>query len=297
MKMYYFILAGALAFSSCGKNAEKSYDMSLAATTAEPPPPPPSPAQASADGEFTMEEAGEQLKEGVISKNAISSEQVKVAEKIKKTAYLMLTVEDYKKARISIEKIIKSGKAYIGNENEQNSTYSISNTMIIRVQNKEFDAMVNQLLTVASHINSKSITAEDVTAQYIDIQSRLKSKREIEKRYLDILSKASKVSDILEIERNLGQIREEIEAKEGELKLLADQVDYSTINLTFHQEFEYTPTDKPGFWGRFGNAFVNGWHGFLTFLVGVAYAWPLWLILGLTGYGLVRFIKRKRAKK
>jgi hypothetical protein len=107
------------------------------------------------------------------------------------------------------------------------------------------------------------------------------------------LSKASKVTDILEIEQNLGHIREEIEAKEGELKLLSDQVDYSTINLTFQQDFEYTPTDKPGFGGRLGNAFVNGWHGFLSFLIGVAYAWPLWLMLGLGGYFFVKWLKRK----
>ncbi len=189
--------------------------------------------------------------------------QIKIPSKIRKTANLNITVDDYKKARTEIEKIIKTNNAYIGNENEQNSTYSITNDMVIRVVNKDFEGMVNRLLGVATNVNSKNISAEDVTAQFVDIQSRLKSKKEIEKRYLDILNKASKVTDVLEIEQKLGEIREEIEAKEGELKYLGDQVDYSTINLTFHQDFEYTPTDKPGFFGRIGHAFGNGWNGFL----------------------------------
>jgi hypothetical protein len=186
MKISYLLVAGTLLLGSCGKNAEKkSYDMSLA-TVAEPPPPPPMAEGIAADEVSSVEQ---NAAAGVVSKITSLAEHQKVAEKIRKNAYLMLTVEDYKKARASIERIVASGKAYIGSENEQNSVYSISNTMIIRVQNKEFDAMVSQLLGIASHVNSKSITAEDVTAQYIDIQSRLKSKREIEKRYLGINDK------------------------------------------------------------------------------------------------------------
>lgn len=227
---------------------------------------------------------------------ALAYTPVKIPAKIKKTANFNFSVDDYQKARAEIEKMVKSKNAYIGNENEQNTTYSISNDMVIRVMNKDFDELVIKLPNIASNVNSKNISAEDVTAEFVDIQSRLKSKKEIEQRYLDILQKASKVTDILEIEEKLGEIREEIEAKEGELKYLSDQVDYSTINLNFHQEFEYKPTDKPGFFGRLGTAFGNGWSGFLAFVVQLVYAWPLWIILGLVSYFLVKFIKRKIRK-
>lgn len=306
MKTMYSLLLAFVMFSSCGG---KSADFkSLEPSTTESnnlemsPPPPPAPptdspmnSQAVGGNSKSNEEEGD----GSVNKSDQISvvEKIKIPEKIKKTAYLNITVEDYKKARTEIEKIVKSGNAYIGGENEQNSTYSISNNMVIRVLNKDFDTMINKLLTVASNVNSKNVSAEDVTAQFVDIQSRLKSKKEIEKRYLDILQKAVKVSDILEIEQKLGQIREEIEAKEGELKYLSDQVNYSTINLNFHQEFEYTPTDRPGFFGRLGSAFGNGWSGFLSFIVGVIYVWPLWIILGVGAFILVKFIKRISKKK
>lgn len=222
--------------------------------------------------------------------------QEKIPEKIKKTADINLTVDDYKEARSSVEKIVKSGNGYISGENEQNNTYSIFNTMVIRVTNKDFDRMVNSIAAIKGHVNSKNIYTEDVTAQFVDITARLKSKKEVEKRYLELLQKAAKVSDILEVEEQLRVIREEIEAKEGELKYLNDQVDYSTINLSFHQDFEYTPQDRPGFFGRMGTAFGNGWSGFLSFLVGMMYAWPLWVILSIGGYFLYKFI-RKQIKK
>ena len=300
----YSVLLAIVMFSSCGSNSadfnslQPSMEKNLGGEMSPPPPPPPADGAVKFTPPAINEEASkDEVGAGDARGQMAIVEKIKIAEKIKKTANLNITVDDYKKARTEIEKIVKSGNAYIGSENEQNSTYSITNNMVIRVMNKDFDVMVNKLLTVASNVNSKNISAEDVTAQFVDIQSRLKSKREIEKRYLDILQKASKVSDILEIEQKLGEIREEIEAKEGELKYLSDQVNYSTINLDFHQEFEYTPTDRPGFFGRMGNAFGNGWSGFLSFIVGVIYVWPLWIILGLGAFFLVKLIKRLSKKK
>jgi hypothetical protein len=300
MKIMYPLMLAFVMLTSCGSREDKSNNMSegpadktVAMDMSAPPSP---PKETEAAGQVSSEDTKHEENEPITTGN-YATPVVKIPEKIKKTAEINITVEDYKKARTEIEKIIKSGNGYIGSENEQNNTYNITNNMVIRVMNKDFDGMINKLMTVASNVNSKNITAEDVTAQFVDIQSRLKSKKEIEKRYLDILQKAVKVTDILEIEQKLGQIREEIEAKEGELKYLADQVDYSTINLNFHQEFEYTPTDKPGFFGRLGSAFGNGWSGFLTFLVGFVYAWPLWIILGLMAYFLFKFIKRQLKKK
>jgi hypothetical protein len=237
-------------------------------------------------------------KKGSRNEEILNSSGVKekIPEKIKKTADINITVDDYKEARTAIENIVRSGHGYISGENEQNNTYNITNTMIIRVANKQFEGMVSNLTAIKGHVNSRNVYTEDVTAEFVDITARLKSKKEVEKRYLEILQKANKVSDILEVEDQLRVIREEIEAKEGQLKYLNDQVEYSTINLSFHQDFEYKPEDRPGFFGRMGNAFGNGWNGFLSFLVGMMYAWPLWIILSIGGYFLYKFVKRQLKK-
>lgn len=219
-----------------------------------------------------------------------------MAAMIKKTADIDITVDDYAAARAAVERIVKSSQAYISGENEQNSTYRISNHLVIRVSNQSFESLIAGLSGIASHVNSKNSYSEDVTADYVDISARLKSKKEVEQRYIELLAHAQKVSDILEIEEQLRVIREEIEAKEAQLNYLKDQVTYSTVNLDLHQDFEYIPSDEPGFFGRIGHAFGNGWKGFLSLLIGLVYVWPLWLILGIVSYVLLRFL-RKRIKK
>ncbi len=297
-----------LIMASCGdrstgfafdKSKEGSFETMLSSEEAPPPPPKDESVMFNSPVVSDLRAAGSANNEAGLTTSMTQtvSAPVKMAEKIKKTADVNISVEDYKVARAAIDRIVKTGNAYISGENEQNSTYSITNSMCIRVSNKDFDAMVNSLAGIASHVNSKNIYLEDVTAEFVDITTRLKTKKEVEKRYLELLQKAAKISDILEVEQQLRVIREEIEAKEGQLKLLNDQVAYSTINLNFTQSFEYTPQDEPGFFGRIGHAFGNGWNGFLSFLIGLVYVWPLWLILGLTAYFLVRFIKRKLRKK
>lgn len=295
MKTIHLSLIALLMLASCHSNESKSADTNIAYEespivmneTVQFSPPTDAKDQSGA-GNFEVASLSK-------SKNT-EQQKIKIPEKIKKTANLSFTVDDYLKARTEIEKLVKSGNGYIANDNEQKNTYSINNNLIIRVVNKDFENLINNLLKVASDVNSKNILVEDVTAEFVDIQARLNSKKAIEARYIALLGKAQKVSDMLEIEEKLGEIREEIEAKEGELKYLSDQVDYSTINLYVHQDFEYIPSENPGFWGRMGNAFGNGWNGFLTFIVGLMYAWPLWIILGIGTFILVRFIK-KRLKK
>lgn len=310
MKKICVLFLGMLLLAACGSksgNFDFESKESMADDISPPPPPMDETTKGLTQGTYNVsvmdasgatatEEAPAGDNVAANQANSARMERLKVPEKIKKTADINITVEDYKQARAAIEKIVKSGAAYISSENEQNSTYSLSNTMVIRVVNKQFDNMVNSVTSVASHVNSKNIYTEDVTAQFVDITSRLKTKREVEKRYLEILKKANKITEILEVEDKIRIIQEEIEAKEGQLKYLNDQVDYSTINLSFHQDFEYTPMDEPGFFGRLGNAFGNGWKGFLSFIVGIVYAWPLWIVLGIGIYFLVKFVKRQLKK-
>lgn len=298
--MKSFLLSVVL-LTACGtKSRESKNDEVALNVVALDEAAPPSAEKSIASGlttQFTDVSKESEASEQEPAGNGIKSNVgIKVPEKIKKTADISLTVDDYKIARLAIDRIVKAGNAYIGGENEQNTTYTISNTMVIRVANKDFDRVVNALTAIDARVNSKNIYTEDVTAQFVDITARLKSKKEVEQRYIALLQKAAKVSDILEVEEQLRVIREEIEAKEGELKYLNDQVDYSTINLSFHQDFEYTPASNPGFFGRMGNAFGNGWNGFLSFLVSMMYAWPLWIMLSIGAYFLYRFIKKQIKK-
>ncbi|MFH2096460.1 MAG: DUF4349 domain-containing protein, partial [Bacteroidota bacterium] len=91
-------------------------------------------------------------------------------------------------------------------------------------------------------------------------------------------------------------IREEIEAKEGRLKFLQDQVAYSTITVEIKQYFE-SDKNEPGFFEEVGDALGTGWEGFLAIIVGLLYLWPLWLFLAVGLYVLLRLLGRSKRKQ
>jgi hypothetical protein len=215
-------------------------------------------------------------------------------KKIIRNADIRFQVEDYKKSTAAIVKSVKDSGGYISNSREDNNNYGLSTTMTIRVNSPQFDGLIDGLLKEAKFVNYKNITAEDITALFVDTEARLKTKKEVEKRYIDILKQAKTIEEILRVEDQLGSIREEIEAKEGQLKLMNDQVSYSTISLQFYESVEAVTQPEDGFFARIKKGIKTGWEMLVGFIVGVFYVWPL---LFLAGLGVFLFRRWRKDKK
>jgi hypothetical protein len=220
---------------------------------------------------------------------------LRIPEKIIKTADLNIEVEEYRTAIKEIRSKIKKSGAYISSENENNSSNYTSNIMTIRVPSENLEKLLDDLSAGVQRVDSKTISSDDVTAEYVDIASRLKTKKEVEARYLDLLKKAGSITDILEVEEKLRVIREEIEATEGRLKLMNDQASLSTINLNVYEK--YSDVYEPGFFTKAGEGLSAGWEGLKVFMIAMVYLWPLWLIL-ITGlWILFRILKKRKIRK
>ena len=129
--------------------------------------------------------------------------------------------------------------------------------------------------------------------EFVDLQARLKAKRTLEDRYLELLKKANNVKEMLEIERELSNIREEIEAKQGRLQYLENKVSMSTVNIEF-----YKTTAETGITQSYGqkmkNALQGGWNGISVFFLGILYLWPLFLVAIIVVIILRIFLKRRK---
>lgn len=229
--------------------------------------------------------------------NANSNIILKQPQKIIKTAYLNYRVEDINESYKKILIIIKKHDAIISSENQENISYRIQNSIIIRVMPEKLDALVTDLSKESIYLNNKRITSDNVTAEFVDAQSRLKTKKEVELRYIELLKKANTIDEILNVERELRVIREEIEAFEGKLKLMNDQVTYSTINLNIYQEIKSSLNPDDGFFSKIWKAIKGGWKGLQLLLIGLIYLWPLLLGIGIGTYILMRFLKRNKKKQ
>lgn len=229
----------------------------------------------------------------------VTEDTISIEAQIIKTANINIQVKEFKEGTGKITQIAKANGGYISSSNEQNNGYSIQGEIIIRILSKNFDKTIKELLAIAVYVSSKSENAENVTEEFVDILTRLRTKKQVEKRYLEILGQAKSIKDILEVEEQLRIIREEIEAKEGRLKYLKDQVRFSTINLSYYQTNDkYEKAPEPSFFSKIGDALVEGWQGLLVFFVGLAYLWPLWIVCVILAWWLrKRWGKGETAKK
>lgn len=120
-----------------------------------------------------------------------------------------------------------------------------------------------------------STSTEDITLHYVDTESHLKALKVEEESLLNLLEKATKLSDIFEIQRELTEVRYQIESCESQLRVYDNQVDYSTIHVTVNEVDRETSVEKKGFWPEAGARFFDnlyavgqGLRGFALWLIG-----------------------------
>lgn len=223
----------------------------------------------------------------------ISAPSETVPQKIIKESYLRFETQDLDKTYRNIEKSIRTNNGFIQNDNSNKSYNSISRHLIIRIPTNNFQRVIDSISLGVEFFDTKRISAKDVTEEFIDLEARLKAKQTLEKRYLELLSKAKNVKEMLEIERELSNIREEIEAKQGRLKYLQDKVSLSTLEIEF-----YKNTSESGITVSYGskmwNAIKSGFNGLSMFFLGILHIWPFIIILGILGFFVKRWIKKSK---
>lgn len=215
--------------------------------------------------------------------------------KIIKTANLRFATANIDESYALVQKSAQKYKAILQNDNTGKDYYSVYRNVTLRIPKQHFDAFINDLSKGVAYFDRKEISAQDVSEEFVDLEARLKAKQTLENRYLELLAKANKVSEILEIEKELATIREEIEAKEGQLNYLQSQVSMSTVTIEMYVENASGNNATVSYGRKMGNAIKSGFNGLSTFFLGILYIWPFILILAIVFF-IVRYIIRKKQK-
>jgi len=244
-------------------------------------------------------ELSEKESGGVFEETNIDGAQLSPApkqeQKIIKTGHLAFETKDPDATHRKIMDLTKSHDGFVQNDNSGKSYNRLYRTITVRVPTEKFQSFIDAVSEGVPYFDQKDISRKDVTEEFIDLEARLKAKRELERRYLELLTKAKNVKEMLEIERELSTIREEIEAKQGRLNYLQNKVSLSTVNIEF-----YKLTSETGVTLSYGqkmkNAFKGGWDGISVFFLGLLYLWPLYLIIAIIFLVIRRIIKRKKRK-
>lgn len=171
-----------------------------------------------------------------INSNEINAETPSsLVQKLIKTGNVSFETTQLDDTRKMLDGLNTKFDAYISNENEYQSEERKTRSLSLRIPSKNFDAYVSQLSQGVKHFDQKNISVEDMTSEFIDVTARIKTKKELEQRYISILSKANTIAEIMEIEREIGKLRADIESFESRLKHLKEQVSYSTLHIDYYQ--------------------------------------------------------------
>jgi len=139
------------------------------------------------------------------------------------TANLGMAVYQVEPGLDGVERIAREVGGYLSSRQDASTT--------IRVPRDRFDEAVARIEKLGD-VTHRDIKAQDVTDEFVDLAARLKNAYVIRDRLNDLLSRAA-VKEALEIEKELGRVTEDIERMEGRMKLLRDQIAFSTITVTF----------------------------------------------------------------
>ncbi|MCZ2258298.1 DUF4349 domain-containing protein [Sporosarcina sp. G11-34] len=233
------------------------------------------------------------------------SEMIATNRMIIHKAQLQLNVKSFEKARLSIEKKVSKYGGYIVESNVyRENEKSVNGRMTVRIPEEYFQSFLTDAEGEAADILERIVTGEDITEQYVDLESRMKSKRVVEERLLEFMGNAEKTEDLLKISSDLAGVQEEIEIIVGQMNYLKNQTSYSTIEITMYENQVIVPGvdgKKLDTWAKTKkqlasstNSLLATGSGLVVFVIGNL---PITILLVLVGAGTYFFVKKKRKKK
>lgn len=187
----------------------------------------------------------------------------------------------------------------LNNGSSYSSYRSRSASLTIRIPADRLDDFVQQVKGISNVVRFNQST-ENITLSYVATESRMKALQTEEARLLELLAKAENMSDLLEIEQRLTDVRYELESITSQLRVMQNQVDYATVNLNIDQVRVYTEVEPQSVWQRIGSGLRSNLsdlkEGLLDFFVWVVTYSPQLIVLAGV-IAIVRVLVRRRKNK
>lgn len=227
------------------------------------------------------------------------------SRRIIRNASLSMTVKDPAAAERKASAIVGRLGGYVANAtnrrlgNDADDPLHVS--LELRVPADHLDRALTELKKLSTGVDSEQIESRDVTDKYIDLDARLKAQKALEKQYLDILKHAGKVSDALDVQKQLARVRTEIEKLQGRKRVLDSQIELSSIKLELDQEQPLVSASFSSFSKSFKHAgadAINVGAGLVNGLIRLAgLLLPVLLLLGLPALLMLRFLVRRMRRR
>lgn len=224
------------------------------------------------------------------------------------TVYMNAETEDLDAAITDIDAQIVSMDGYVEDQSIYNgSAYELQRyrnaNLTIRIPVQQVDTFTDKVSGIANVVH-KEKNLEDITLTYNATESRVKALETEQTRLLELLAEAETMSDLLEIEARLSDVRYELEQVTSQLRLYNNQIDFATIHLNLSEVQEYTPVEEPTLWERISGGFTDSIEGlkegtvdlFVWLIVSSPYL-AVFGVLAAIAVVLVKKLSKRKSKK
>lgn len=290
MKKYLVIILAALLLTGCGAKME---------------------ANMSADRVYDEMHYGS-VADGYIPGEGKESASVSAAgvqnQKLIRTVDLDVETDNMDPMLAALEEKVAALGGYMENKTIRNGGTSSSRRyryadMVIRIPVENLDQFLTHVQG-ASNVVSYTESADDITLNYIATESRVAALETEQQRLLELLGKAENMTDLLQIEARLTDVRAELEEVASTLRLYDNLVDYGTVALSITEVQEFTVVEEETVWQRIGSGITNSWNNlcegaenlFVFVIVSLPYLIPIGLATGVTVL-VVKLATRKVKKQ
>jgi len=286
---FSLLMTAVLVLAACGASpmgaggGERSSAEPYFEYAPEMPAAPPMPADM--DMEFAEQGAPSNGSGGL----AASAERM-----IIENAEIAVVVSDVEARMAELQEMARGMGGHVVSSNlyktYRNNIEAPEGTLVIRVPSGNLNDALANIKAGAVEVQNETRSGQDVTSQYVDLQSRLKNLEAAEAQLTEIMKNATETEDVVNIFNQLVYYREQIELVKGQMKYLEESAALSAITIQLIAEETIKPIEIAG-WKPQGIArdavqdLINFWQNFVNFLIRfIIYTLPVWITVGVPLY-------------
>jgi hypothetical protein len=216
-------------------------------------------------------------------------------------ATIALRVDDLGEAANLLFRLVEQAGGYISSSKTHGNAGSArSSEWTMRIPGGRFSGFTNNVAALGEVVTN-SMTSQEVTAEFHDLDARIRNKQQEEKRLQEYLDKSTaKLEDILKVEREITRVRGEVESMQGRMRVLADLTSLSTVTVRMSEVVDFVPpvlASEP----TFGDQIASTWQATVDSMADFGQAMILlaikvvpWLVLfGLPAVLILTLIRRR----
>ena len=219
-----------------------------------------------------------------------------VDRKIVRTGSITMEVTDIGKSQADIAEMAGQYQGYVVSSNLNADKEQPSGFISIRVPADKFNDALARLRALAVKVTYENTNSQDVTEQYTDLKAQLSNYEATEAQYLELLKKADNVKDMLEVQRELSNVRGNIERVKGRIQYLERTSDTSLIEATLNKSkpIGESSWDISGVFTRAVNGLIAFGKVLLSILIWLLVFSPVWIVVLIV---IIVIRRRNRARR